>query len=160
MGIFRCDPATRQLGELMVASRGYAVLQPQFRGSAGFGKRFEEAGDGQWGLAMPDDVTTAAGWLVSSGIAAPGRAWVYGGSYGGCAAMWAMTSMPTTFRCGISIAGVCDLNRMYQDGSDVNDRATGRLYRRKIVGDPKTRRQAFYEVSPVKRAGAVDEGKK
>lgn len=139
----------------MLASRGYAVLQPQFRGSAGFGKRFEEAGYGQWGLAMQDDVTAAANWLLAGGIAASGRVCVYGGSYGGYAAMWAMASTPTTFRCGISFAGVSDLNLMYQDGSDVNDRATGRLYRRKIVGDPKTRRQVFDEVSPVKRAAAV-----
>ncbi|HEX7440270.1 MAG TPA: alpha/beta fold hydrolase [Caldimonas sp.] len=139
----------------MLASRGYAVLQPQFRGSAGFGDKFEEAGYGQWGLAMQDDVTAGAQWPVSEGLADPSRLCIYGGSYGGYAAMWGLAKTPDLFRCGISFAGVSDLSFMAKDDSDVNDHAIGRLIRRKIVGDPEANRQRFDEVSPPKKAAAI-----
>lgn len=139
----------------MIASRGYAVLQPQFRGSSGFGKKFEEAGYRQWGLAMQDDITAGAQWLVSEGIADPARMCVYGASYGGYAALWALAKTPNLFRCGISFAGVSDLNYMFKDDSDVNDRALGRLFRRKTIGDPRALRKQFDEVSPLKHAAQI-----
>jgi dipeptidyl aminopeptidase/acylaminoacyl peptidase len=103
---------------------------------------------------MQDDVTAGAQWLVSQGIADPARICVYGASYGGYAAMWALAKTPDLFRCGISFAGVSDLAFMFRDDSDVNDSATGRITRRRIVGDPKTHKQQFDEVSPVKQAAA------
>ncbi|MBI3368124.1 MAG: S9 family peptidase, partial [Burkholderiales bacterium] len=96
----------------LLASRGYAVLQPQFRGSDGFGKRFMQAGNGQWGLAMQDDIT------ASAGHADPKRICIYGASYGGYAAMWGLAKTPELYRCGISFAGVSDLNFMFKDDSD------------------------------------------
>jgi len=92
-----------------LASRGYAVLQMNFRGSAGFGRSFLEAGFGQWGLAMQDDVTDGVRWAVERGIADPQRIAVYGGSYGGFAALSGLTRTPELYACGISYVGVSNL---------------------------------------------------
>jgi len=92
-----------------LANRGYAVLQMNFRGSAGFGRSFLEAGFGQWGLAMQDDVTDGVRWAVERGIADPARVAVYGGSYGGFAALSGLTRTPELYACGISYVGVSNL---------------------------------------------------
>jgi len=139
----------------LLASRGYVVFQPQFRGSSGFGKRFTEAGYGQWGLAMQDDVSAGVRWLIEKKIADPNRICIYGGSYGGYAAMWGLIKTPELYRCGISLAGVSDIEYMFRDDSDVNDWATGRLWRQVTVGDLKTHKQQFDEVSPLKKAGQI-----
>jgi dienelactone hydrolase len=139
----------------MLASRGYAVLQPQFRGSAGFGKAFELAGVRQWGLAMQDDVTAGAKWLVEQGIADPRRMCIYGGSYGSYATLWALVKTPELFRCGASFAGVSDLNLMLEDGSDVNESEYGRLYMRRIVGVVERDAKRLDEVSPLKGAARI-----
>ena len=136
----------------LLVSRGYAVLQPQFRGSTGFGKRFEEAGLNQWGLAMQDDVTAGARWLISEGIADPARICIYGASYGGYAAMWAMVKTPTLFRCGVSLAGVSDLNDLFTGASDTNRNPVARLLQRAKIGDPEKMHDAFDAVSPAKHA--------
>jgi dipeptidyl aminopeptidase/acylaminoacyl peptidase len=139
----------------LLASRGYAVLQPQFRGSAGFGNRFRQAGHHQWGLAMQDDVTAGAQWLAAEGHADPNRICIYGGSYGGYAAVWGLIKTPDLFRCGVSFAGVSDLTYMFKDDSDVNDDPVARLSQRRTVGDPKTQQQAFDAVSPLKNAALI-----
>jgi dipeptidyl aminopeptidase/acylaminoacyl peptidase len=139
----------------LLASRGYAVLQPQFRGSTGFGERFARAGIGQWGLAMQDDITAGANWMVKEGIADPARICIVGASYGGYAAMWGLVKTPDLFRCGVSLAGVSDLTYMFKDDSDVNDDPVGRLYRRAWIGDPKTMRQHFDDVSPLLHAAEI-----
>jgi dienelactone hydrolase len=133
----------------MLASRGYAVFQPQFRGSSGFGKQFMQAGYGQWGLAMQDDVTAGVKWLIDQKIADPKRICIYGASYGGYAAQWALAKTPDLFQCAISYAGVSDLNYLFKDRSDVNDSPVGRLFRRHTIGDPKMHKQLFNEVSPL-----------
>ena len=92
-----------------LADRGYAVVQPNFRGSSGFGKAFAEKGEGQWGLAMQDDVNDALGELVKQGIADPKRAAIVGASYGGYAAMRAAQRDGALYRCAVSFAGVSDL---------------------------------------------------
>ncbi|MDX2276762.1 MAG: prolyl oligopeptidase family serine peptidase [Hyphomonadaceae bacterium] len=94
------------------ASRGYAVLQPQFRGSTGWGDQLWRAGDGQWGMAMQDDKDDGLAWLVSEGIADPERAVIYGFSYGGFAAMAATVRPNSPYRCAISGAGVSSLQRL------------------------------------------------
>ena len=94
------------------ASRGFAVLQPQFRGSTGFGDRLWKAGDEQWGLAMQDDKDDGLAWLVSEGIADPKQALIYGFSYGGFAAMAAVVRDNPPYRCAISGAGVSSLERL------------------------------------------------
>jgi len=76
------------------AAHGYAVFQPQFRGSTGFGKKFQEAGYGQWGQAMQDDITAGVHWLIDQQIADPPRICIVGASYGGYAALWGLEKTP------------------------------------------------------------------
>lgn len=95
-----------------LANRGYLVIQPNFRGSDGYGTAFERRGEGQLGLAMQDDVTDAVRWAVGKGrLADPGRVCIMGGSYGGYAAMWGIVKDPDEYRCAISIAGVASLSK-------------------------------------------------
>jgi dienelactone hydrolase len=102
-----------------LANRGYAVLQPNYRGSTGYGEKFEELGDGQWGRAMQNDLDDGMDWLVKQGIVDAKRVCLYGSSYGGYAALWGATRNPERYRCAASFAGVSDLRRnlKYQEGS-------------------------------------------
>ncbi|MBB3982527.1 acetyl esterase/lipase [Sphingobium fontiphilum] len=95
-----------------LAWRGYAVLQPNYRGSSGYGTAFAEKGEGQWGLAMQDDLDDAVDWAVAQGIADAGRVCIAGASYGGYAAMRAAQRNGDKYRCAISYAGVSDLAAM------------------------------------------------
>ncbi len=95
-----------------LADRGYAVIQPNYRGSSGYGTPFTEKGEGQWGLAMQDDLNDAVKALADQGIADPKRVCMVGASYGGYAAMRAAQRDGTLYRCAVSYAGVSDLNRM------------------------------------------------
>ncbi|MEL6693437.1 MAG: prolyl oligopeptidase family serine peptidase, partial [Pseudomonadota bacterium] len=101
-----------------LASRGYAVLQPQYRGSTGWGHELWLAGDAQWGLAMQDDKDDAAAWLVENGIADPTRIAIFGYSYGGFAAMAATVRENGPFKCAIAGAGVSNLGRIGSNWSD------------------------------------------
>lgn len=92
-----------------LASRGYLVLQPQFRGSTGFGPDFVNAGLGEWGRAMQDDLVDCLQWAIQAGRADPARAAIMGFSYGGYAALFGATATPELFRCAISISGLSDL---------------------------------------------------
>lgn len=92
-----------------LASCGYAVLQINFRGSIGYGLKFKEAGYGQWGLAMQDDITDGVKWVIAQGIADPNRVAIYGASYGGYAAMAGITFTPDLYRCGVNYVGVTDI---------------------------------------------------
>lgn len=95
-----------------LASRGYAVLQPNFRGSTGYGRDFTVAGYGQWGLLMQDDVTDGAKAMIEQGIADPNRMCIVGGSYGGYAALMGAIATPDLFQCAVSFAGVTDIPRL------------------------------------------------
>jgi dipeptidyl aminopeptidase/acylaminoacyl peptidase len=95
-----------------VASRGYAVFQPQFRGSDGYGVEFLEAGYGEWGRKMQTDVSDGVRHLASTGVIDPERVCIVGASYGGYVALAGMTMEPDVYKCGVSIAGVSDLRAM------------------------------------------------
>ncbi|KAA5804126.1 S9 family peptidase [Alkalicaulis satelles] len=95
-----------------LASRGYAVLQPQYRGSTGFGRELWLAGDNEWGQAMQDDKDDGAAWLVEQGIADRDRIAIFGYSYGGFAAAAAVVRENSPYRCAISGAPVTDLTRI------------------------------------------------
>ena len=97
-----------------LASRGFAVLQVNFRGSAGYGRKFLEAGFGQWGLAMQDDLTDSVRWAVEQGIADPRRVAIYGGSYGGYATLAGLTRTPELYACGASYVGISNLFTWYE----------------------------------------------
>jgi len=137
------------------AAHGYVVFQPQFRGSSGFGKKFEEAGYGQWGLAMQDDITDGVKWLVDQKIADPARICIVGASYGGYAALWGLARTPELYKCGVSTAGVSDIENMLRGDSDFNGTAVGREVVRHKVGDPKTMAASFDAVSPLKHADRI-----
>ncbi|MEJ7805981.1 MAG: prolyl oligopeptidase family serine peptidase [Telluria sp.] len=98
------DPAVQFL-----ASRGYAVLEPESRGSRGFGAAFQAAGVKQWGRTMQDDLADGAKWAVAQGIADPKRICIAGSGYGGYAAMMGLIKDSDLFRCGISMGGIVDL---------------------------------------------------
>jgi dipeptidyl aminopeptidase/acylaminoacyl peptidase len=95
-----------------LANRGYAVLQPNFRGSTGYGKAHLNAGDRQWAGAMHHDLLDAKSWLVAQGIADPARVAIMGGSYGGYAVLAALAFAPDVFACGIDIVGPSNLNTL------------------------------------------------
>lgn len=92
-----------------LASLGYAALQLNYRGSAGFGKRHLHAGDREWGAKMQDDLTDGVRWAVEQGIADPARVAIYGGSYGGYAALAGAAFTPGVYRCAIDVVGPSNL---------------------------------------------------
>ena len=94
-----------------LASRGYAVIQPNFRGSFGYGAAFRDAGDGQWATGVLDDINGGTEQLIKDGIADPKRICIFGWSYGGYAALAAATFTPEHYACAASMAGVSDLQR-------------------------------------------------
>jgi dipeptidyl aminopeptidase/acylaminoacyl peptidase len=93
----------------MLANRGYAVLQPNFRGSTGYGKKFLNAADREWGRKMQQDVTDGTKWLIAEGIADPDRICIMGGSYGGYATLMGLVTEPDLYACGVSIVPVANL---------------------------------------------------
>ena len=95
-----------------LASRGYAVLEPDYRGSTGLGARHFRAGWKQWGLAMQDDIADAAHWAIAEGIADPQRICLAGGGYGGYATLMGLGRDPALFRCGIAWSSIPDLREL------------------------------------------------
>lgn len=103
------------------ASRGYATLQINFRGSGGYGDDFYRAGRLQWGKAMQDDVTDGTLWAIEQGIAARDRVCIFGGSYGGYAAVWGVIKEPDLYQCSVGYVGVFDMPLFFRgDGSDAS----------------------------------------
>jgi dienelactone hydrolase len=109
-----------------LASRGYVVMQPNFRGSTGYGTPFLDKGKGQMGFAMQDDITDGVKWAVDQGIADPKRVCIVGASYGGYAAMWGIAKDPDLYKCAISISGVAALRR---EVNDFGGKLRGDLYK-------------------------------
>ncbi len=101
----------------LLASRGYAVLQVNYRGSGNYGRSFTEKGHLQWGRAMQDDLTDATRWAIAQGIADSKRICIYGGSYGGYAALMGAVREPDLYACAIGNVGVYDLPQLYKDDS-------------------------------------------
>jgi dipeptidyl aminopeptidase/acylaminoacyl peptidase len=93
----------------MLANRGYAVLQMNYRGSTGYGKEFWLKGSKQWGKAMQDDITDGVQWLIKEGIADPKRVAIYGGSYGGYATLAGVTFTPDLYACAVDYVGVSNM---------------------------------------------------
>ncbi|HSN01371.1 MAG TPA: S9 family peptidase [Rudaea sp.] len=127
--LWQFDPTVQAL-----ASRGYAVLQANFRGSGGYGNAFQRAGLRQWGGKMQDDVTDATHWAVDQGIADPARICIFGGSYGGYAALEGAVKEPDLYRCAIGYAGVYDLRLMYTRG-DIPQSEYGENYLKIALGE-------------------------
>jgi len=98
-----------------LASRGYAVLKVNFRGSGNYGQKFKEAGYRQWGRAMQDDLTDATHWLIAQGYANPRKICIYGASYGGYAALMGVAKEPGLYACAIGNVGVYDIPKVIRD---------------------------------------------
>lgn len=96
----------------LFASRGYAVLEINARGSVGRGAAFEQAGEGRWGREVQDDFVDAVAWAIKDGVAAPGRTCFYGSGYGAYSALMAAAREPDLFQCVIGLAGIYDLPQM------------------------------------------------
>ena len=133
-----------------LARKGYLVLQPNFRGSSGFGSDFTQAGYGKWGQEMQDDVTDGVNTLVKAGYADPERVCIMGASYGGYSALAGGVFTPELYRCVIAVAGVSDLplmlkNEKYTSGS----RNWVVSYWHKVIGNSKTEKEKLKSVSPV-----------
>lgn len=118
----------------VLANRGYAILQPNFRGSDGYGSKFEELGFGQIGRAMQDDLDDAMDWAVAQGIADAGRVCVVGASYGGYAAMWAVVRNPERYRCAASFAGVSDWKKQLRYDANFFSRKGRRKWQDRVRG--------------------------
>ena len=117
-----------------MASRGYAVLQVNYRGSGGYGYAFERAGWREWGGRMQDDITDATRWAIAQGIADPQRICIFGGSYGGYAALEGAVKEPDLYRCAIGYVGVYDLALMYHRG-DIPQSSSGEDYLKRVLGE-------------------------
>lgn len=129
-----------------LASRGYVVLQMNFRGSAGFGKAFSGAGLQAWGLQMQDDVIDGTKWLIEEKIADPERICIVGASYGGYAALLGATYHPELYQCAVSYAGVTDLRTFVTDQKGFID---GDIVEEQI-GDIREHKDQFAQTSPVR----------
>jgi dipeptidyl aminopeptidase/acylaminoacyl peptidase len=119
-----------------LANRGYVVLQPNFRGSTGYGKKFIDAGNKQWGDKMQDDITWGAKYLVAQGIADPKKIGIMGGSYGGYATLAGVTFTPDTYAVGVSIVGPSNLITLLESIPPYWEQIRKLFYER--MGDPNT----------------------
>ncbi len=118
----------------LLASRGYAVLQVNYRGSGNYGRAFTHAGYKQWGGTMQDDLTDATKWAIEQGIANPNRICIYGASYGGYAALEGVAKEPNLYRCAIGYVGVYDMPTMYHRG-DIQERKSGENFLKEALGE-------------------------
>lgn len=135
------------------ASRGYAVFQPNFRGSTNRTEAFQRAGFGEWGRKMQTDISDGLSALATAGIVDPKRACIMGASYGGYAALAGVTLQQGLYRCSVSVAGIGDLKRMY----DTDVRESGRSQvMRKALEEELGRRSDLADVSPENFAARAD----
>jgi dipeptidyl aminopeptidase/acylaminoacyl peptidase len=135
------------------AAQGYAVFQPNFRGSSGYGAAFETAGHGEWGRKMQTDISDGLSDLVRQGIVDPKRACIMGASYGGYAALAGVTLQQGLYRCAVAVAGVSDVQQMYQ--SDVAQSGSDEAVIRSLKAEVGSGR-ALKDVSPVRFADRAD----
>ncbi len=136
----------------LLANRGYAVLQVNFRGSGGYGMDFEAAGYKQWGAQMQDDLTDATQWAIERGITSADRICIYGASYGGYAALMGAIREPKLYQCAIGYVGVYDLELMYESG-DIPGSRSGVAYLKRVLGEDQADLRAR---SPVYLADKIE----
>jgi prolyl oligopeptidase PreP (S9A serine peptidase family) len=138
-----------------LASRGYAVLQPEFRGSTGYGHAHFRAGWRQWGQAMQTDLADAARWAIEEKVADPARIALLGASYGGYATLMGLVQEPELFRAGVAWAAVTDLQMMYSlQWSDILGE-TKRYGLPRLLGDPVADAQMLKAQSPLQQAARL-----
>ncbi len=138
-----------------LASRGYAVLQANFRGSSGFGRDFVEAGYGEWGRKMQTDLSDGVRYLVREGIADPKRVCIVGASYGGYAALAGATIDHNVYRCAVSYGGVADLSSLVTDFRSKSGLDAQRYWFR-FIGATDPHDPVMRRYSPLARAAEAD----
>ncbi|MCG2585894.1 prolyl oligopeptidase family serine peptidase [Massilia sp. TS11] len=138
-----------------LASRGYAVLEPEFRGSVGYGKAHERAGWKQWGLKMQDDIADGARWAIAQGYADPQRICIAGASYGGYSTLMGLVNDPDLYRCGVNWVGVTDIQLMYSvNWGDMGPEA--RAYQLPLwIGDREKDAAQLQATSPIVQAARI-----
>ena len=135
------------------AVQGYAVFQPNFRGSTGYGAAFEQAGHGEWGRKMQTDISDGLAELARQGIVDPQRACIMGASYGGYAALAGVTLQQGLYRCAVSVAGIGDIGTMYAtDVRESGNTATMVNSLNSILGKYRN----FDNISPINFASRAD----
>lgn len=141
-----------------LASRGYAVLEPDYRGSTGYGYRHFRAGWKEWGLAMQNDIADGAKWAIAQGLVDPKRICIAGASYGGYATLMGLVNDPDLYKCGINWVGVTDLGLLHSGHWSYESDMTER-YRKygmpQLVGDPVADAAQFAATSPLVQAARI-----
>jgi dipeptidyl aminopeptidase/acylaminoacyl peptidase len=141
-----------------LASRGYAVLQPEYRGSTGYGALHFRAGWKQWGLKMQDDIADGAKWAIAQGIADGKRICIAGASYGGYATLMGLVNDPDLYQCGIDWVGVTDIKLLYTGHWSFRDdlpdgwKQYGMPY---LIGDLEKDADQFKATSPLEQAARI-----
>ena len=151
-GQWRWDPETQFL-----ASRGYVVIEPEFRGSSGYGHDWLRAGFKQWGQAMQDDVTDALRWAQSQKKAGA-KACIMGASYGGYSTLMGLIKDPAMYQCGVAAFAVADLELQVKGSFFVDDdlsKDDRRYGYRETIGDPEADREMLRANSPVLQAARI-----
>jgi dipeptidyl aminopeptidase/acylaminoacyl peptidase len=139
----------------LFAAQGWMVLQPNFRGSGGYGRAFAEAGHRHWGDLMQQDLEDSTDRVIASGRVDPKRVAIWGASYGGYAALIGAVRRPDFYRCAVSLAGICDIASMLE--FERRDDPDGLLYQYDVrrLGDPKVDTDLLVAESPVKHVAAI-----
>jgi dipeptidyl aminopeptidase/acylaminoacyl peptidase len=136
-----------------LANRGYLCMQVNYRGSTGYGKSFVNAGDREWGAKMHDDLLDAVRWAIDHGHADPTRIAIYGGSYGGYAALVGAAFTPDVFRCAVDIVGPSNLKTLIESIPPYWQPMIAQFHLR--VGDPAADAEFLWSRSPLSRAGQI-----
>ena len=129
------------------ASRGYAVLSMNFRGSTGYGRSHVKSANKEWGRKMQDDVTDSVKWAVSQGIANPDKICIHGASYGGYAVMAGITKTPDLYKCAVNYVGVTDMKLLFTERPKVWE--IWDEQQKVEIGDYETEKEYLDEVSPI-----------
>ena len=139
-----------------LASLGYAVLQPNFRGTLRYGWKHFRSGFKQWGHAMQEDLADGVAWAVQQGYVDKDRVCVAGANYGGYAAVMGLAATPGTFRCAVSFAGFTDPALFFDSGfSPLANSDFMRFSARELIGDPDKDRDLLARASPVRQADKI-----
>ena len=140
-----------------LASRGYAVLEPSFRGTTGFGAAHYKAAFKHWGLAMQDDLADGVRWAVQQGYADPKRVCIAGASYGGYATLMGLVNDPDLYRCGVNWVGVTDINLMYGSANYTSDSSDEwkRYGMPELIGDQARDAAQLKATSPIEQAARI-----
>ncbi|ACA88517.1 alpha/beta hydrolase family protein [Shewanella woodyi] len=137
-----------------LASLGYAVLQPNYRGSSGYGKEFKNEGMQQWGRLIENDIQSGINEVINQGLVDPSKVCIYGISYGGYSALISAINRPDIFKCAASYAGVTDLTLLFNNVNLSESERSNNLLS-KIVGDPETELDILMKYSPVYEAKKI-----